>query len=444
MKPLITEKGCLKCHAKQGYKEGDIRGGISVAIPMSPLMIFERSQLLTNIFAHGLLWFVGLVGLGLGGRFVNKQINDLKLFKSQFEESERKYQSMMDAIDDLVYICSEDYRVEFMNPAMIKRIGIEAIGSHCYEAINDLNNKCPWCPHVAVQKGYYIENEVVSPKDNQTYIVSHSPISHEDGSISKMTIYKNISHIKQLQAHLIQSERLAATGQLASSIAHEINSPLQAITSTLSLMKDDCHENKTLLDSIDLLKGAFSSIRSTVKSMLDLNRPKQQKKQPIDINEIIKETVTLLSPQFKRNNVKATLELSSKLPAITASPQKLNQVFLNLCNNAMEAMIGELELNPKKCKSAANQTIKIKSNLRKQSVIIKVIDEGPGISETDLKKVFDPFYTKKKKKGLGVGLSICHDIITDHNGIIIAGNSPGGGAVFTIKIPINNIIEQEK
>jgi C4-dicarboxylate-specific signal transduction histidine kinase len=155
----------------------------------------------------------------------------------------------------------------------------------------------------------------------------------------------------------------------------------------------------------------------------------------INVNDTIEKTVALFRNNLKKNRVKTNLELSSKVPMINASPQQLSQVWLNLLNNAIEVLTGKLKKG--KQSSATDREINIKSNLRKGNVVIRFSDSGPGISEDDLNKVFDPFYTRKKTMGLGVGLSICHDIIKDHGGTITASNSPEGGAVFTIKLPVD-------
>ena len=117
------------------------------------------------------------------------------------------------------------------------------------------------------------------------------------------------THLKLLQTQLIRSERLAATGQLAASIAHEINSPLQAITVMLSALTQKSKDDERLNADINLLKGAFDSIRDTVKSLLDLNRPGSEQKTPTNINMIIENTVKLLKSHMKRNNIKVNLDI---------------------------------------------------------------------------------------------------------------------------------------
>ena len=240
------------------------------------------------------------------------------------------------------------------------------------------------------------------------------------------------------QEQIIRSERLAATGQLAASVAHEINSPLQAITVLLGTMKRDNEENKKLLDSIDLLKGAFFNIRDTVKNLMDLNRPGRERKQMINVNAITEKTVALMKSHLKKNKVKIDLNLSPTIPDMIASPQQLGHVFLNLINNAVEAMTDVSKYEDKwKERARIGGDISIKTMLKKDKIVIQVSDTGPGIAENDLEHIFDPFYTKKKTMGMGVGLSVCNGIIEDHNGTIEARNAKEGGAVFTITLPGN-------
>ncbi|MCK5723026.1 MAG: GHKL domain-containing protein, partial [Gammaproteobacteria bacterium] len=248
----------------------------------------------------------------------------------------------------------------------------------------------------------------------------------------------------ELRSKLIRSERLAATGQLGVSIAHEINSPLQAITFILNSLRKNYVQDKELTENISLLKEAFGGIRNTVRNLLDLNRPGQDKKQEIKINNVIEKTVALIQTQLKKNKVKINLDLSSKIPNINASPQQLSHVFLNLFNNAIEAMTGISKSKNCGMSHKTDRKINVKTYLNKGSIIIKVADNGPGISEDDLEHIFDPFYTRKKKMGLGVGLSVCNDMIEGHGGTIVAENAPDGSALFTIKLPMPHAKPQRK
>lgn len=131
-----------------------------------------------------------------------RDITEKKKAERALRESEEKYRSMMEAMHDPVYICSPDLLVTYMNPAMIRRVGREAIGEPCFKAINNLSERCPWCVPDKVQHGEDVQTEIISPLDGLSYHVSHSPIFHVDGSISKMTIYRDITQEKRSQQAL--------------------------------------------------------------------------------------------------------------------------------------------------------------------------------------------------------------------------------------------------
>jgi len=257
------------------------------------------------------------------------------------------------------------------------------------------------------------------------------------GKLCYLCVARDVTETKFLHNQLLRSERLAATGQLAASIAHEINSPLQGITALLSVIRTKYEHDKELLDQLDLVNNAFISIRNTVRNLIDLNRPGKEKKQPMNINQVIENTVALTRSHLKKNMVSIKLNLAAKTSKINASPQQIGQVIMNLVNNAVESIINAPDFREKlKQSSPISGEIIIETHNRDEDIIITVKDNGPGISENDLEKIFDPFFTRKKTMGMGVGLSICHGIIEDHKGIIYAKNSPEGGAVFTIRLPL--------
>jgi len=265
-----------------------------------------------------------------------------------------------------------------------------------------------------------------------------APINPGDLSEGRIFTVMDITKTKLMQDQLIRSERLAATGQLAASIAHEINSPLQAVTVLLGTLQKKYNDDEQLTKNFELLKGAFASIWNTVKNLLDLNRPGQEVKQPANINRIIEKTVDLVGSHLKKNKIKVDLDLSANVTDIHASPQQLNQCILNMINNAVEAIIStSRSKNGSMVRTTPGGEINIKTNLKKGNVIIKITDTGPGIPEEELQYIFDPFFTRKKKMGLGVGLSICHGIIDNHGGVLTAENAPHGGVVMTITLPIN-------
>jgi PAS domain S-box-containing protein len=267
--------------------------------------------------------------------------------------------------------------------------------------------------------------------------ISILPLYEEDAIAGARGMATDITHTKLLQEGLIRSERLAATGQLAASIAHEINSPLQAIYSMLSSLRKRVKEDPEASGDIDMLKQAFSRISHTVNNLLDLNRPGEAGKQTANINQIIEKTVALVQSHLKKSRVDLHLDLSPEIPGTTLSPQRMSQVFLNIITNSVEALEGVSD--PKEgwqSRGTAGGEIQIMTRLREGRICIELSDSGPGISDLDLDRIFDPFYTRKKKMGLGVGLTICHRIIEDHGGSITVQNRPGAGVMFAICLPV--------
>jgi len=252
-----------------------------------------------------------------------------------------------------------------------------------------------------------------------------------------LCVARDVTQTKLLQNQLIRSERLAATGQLAASIAHEINSPLQGITALLNVLRSTYTNDDYLQRKLELLKNAFNSIRDTVKNLIDLNRPGKEKKQLTDVNQVIGNTVALVKSLLKKNMISAHLTLAAQHATLFASPQQLGQVLMNLINNAVDSITAvpgyfeKAHLTP-----GAGGSIAIHTYNRDEEFVIELKDNGPGIPEADLNRIFDPFFTNKKPMGMGVGLTICHGIIEDHRGKMTAANAPEGGAVFTITLPL--------
>jgi signal transduction histidine kinase len=245
----------------------------------------------------------------------------------------------------------------------------------------------------------------------------------------------------RLENQLIRSERLAATGQLAASIAHEINSPLQSVIMLLQTLESKYSSDKELREDLDVMKQVFSTVKNRIKSFQDLNRPYTAIKMPASINEIIETTVNLVRVNLSKNLIKVTLDLEQDLPAITVAFQHICQIFLNLINNAIDAISerSDIDINglSRDERLPVAGTIHIMTRYEKGYIAITVSDTGPGIDEAILPTVFDLFVTQRKDQGMGIGLAICKGIIKEYNGKIEACNRTGGGAEITIRLPVS-------
>jgi PAS domain S-box-containing protein len=256
-----------------------------------------------------------------------------------------------------------------------------------------------------------------------------------------LCVARDVTQTKQMQNQLVRSERLAATGQLAASIAHEINSPLQGITALLNVLRSTYSGDEYLQRKLELIKSAFNSIRDTVRNLIDLNRPGKEKMQLTDMNQVIENTVALVKSLLKKNMISVHLHPEAQNSTFIASPQQMGQVLMNLINNSVEAITGMPGYFERAHLSQGGEcSIAIRTFNRDDHFVIEVKDSGPGIPPGDLNRIFDPFFTSKKPMGMGVGLAICHGIIEEHQGKITAENAPGGGAVFTITLPLRQAV----
>ena len=388
-------------------------------------------------------WYAYRIGaLKLGRQVIAATIISSNITEFKQAEELKRYKELFDNVTDGVFLLNRKGEFIESNDRVLKSTGytkdefLDLNITHIVEAdqipyVESMLTKVSQEEEARFELNIKTKTSTVIPNEVNCRYVSYL------GKPCFLAVARDITETKLLQNQLLRSERLAATGQLAASIAHEINSPLQGITALLSVIRTRYEKDEDLLNKLDLIKNAFVSIRNTVRNLIDLNRPGKEKKQPMDVNPVIENTVALMSSHLKKNMVTVKLNLAAKTTQINASPQQVGQVIMNLVNNAVEAIAGAQDFKEKfKKSSSIGGEIVIDTSIQDEKIIINVSDSGPGISDDDLEYIFDPFFTRKKKMGMGVGLSICYGIIEDHRGTITASNSPNGGTVFMISLPL--------
>ena len=377
---------------------------------------------------------------------VSRDIAERRQTEEALRESEEKYRSMMEAMKDPIYICSSKYRVEYMNPTMIKRIGRDATGEYCFKALHDLDRKCPWCMRDKIQTEDHLENDIVSPKDNHSYHVSQTPVFHRDGSVSKMTIFRDTTELKSLETQLQQAQKMEAIGTLAGGIAHDFNNILSSVLGYTELALDDAEEGTRLRRNLQSVISAGERARDLVQQILTFSRQSEKMFSPIQVKFIIKEALKLL-----RATLPTTIEIRQDIQSnslVFGDPTQIHQVLLNLCINADHAMrekggILEVTLVDVDLDSlfiAKHPDMKPGTHLR-----LMVRDTGCGIPPHLLDRIFDPFFTTKDKgAGTGMGLSVVHGIVKTHGGAITVQSELGKDSVFNVFLPvIEKTIERE-
>jgi two-component system NtrC family sensor kinase len=227
--------------------------------------------------------------------------------------------------------------------------------------------------------------------------------------------------LRETQAQVFRAEKMAAVGRLAASVAHEVNNPLQAITLHLQLIAED-----GLSDSADeqlvVVQQELNRIAGIVQRLLEFQRPKEGHRSAQEIPSLLDEVLALAGKQLQHSNVIVGMETETDLPPVLAAGDQLKQVFLNLVLNAVEAMPGGGEL-------------RIHGWLADGLVQISFADSGEGIPSDKMDHIFEPFFSTKHS-GSGLGLAVSQEIVVQHGGSMAAANQSGGGAVFTVLLPV--------
>jgi len=426
---------------------GDELWSISVSMGYSDITepIKKHSR---NTFGVALL--IGLLVVAVGYVFYRKQkkvavlqaeaANLRKISETALalRESEEKYRSMMEAMQDPAYICSPTFRVEYMNAAMIKRIGPDAIGGLCYKVINGCEEKCSWCVHDKVMQGESKITEITSPKDGLSYSVSHVPIHHTDDSISKFTIYRDTTKLMKLEKRLHQSQKMEAVGTLAGGIAHDFNNILSPIMIHSEMVMEDLPNDSPIQFNLKEIFKASERARDMVKQILAFSRKGEAGLTAIKIIPILKEVLKMLRSSIPTTvDIHQDLELESDI--VLANPTQIHQIMLNLASNAAHAMRekgGNLKVSLIQ-EDLDSEAAKQYHDLNPGSYLKLVVsDTGSGIDSETIKKIFDPYFTTKKVgEGTGMGLALIHGIVKNYGGDITVESEKGKGTTFKVYLP---------
>jgi signal transduction histidine kinase len=236
--------------------------------------------------------------------------------------------------------------------------------------------------------------------------------------------YESIDNLKRLQMQFVQSEKLAAIGQLVGGAAHEINNPLTAILGYSELLADDPSLNEKAKGIAEKIREQARRTKTLINNLLSFARqvPSEQRS-PLDINAIVNTSAQFRRFDLRGKNIRIEVQTGAGVPEVRADMNQLLQVFSNIINNAVYAM-----------QEIGGGTLTVRTLFEKGNVVILFSDTGPGLRDPRL--VFDPFYTTKPVgKGTGLGLSICYGLIQDQGGQISCYNRPEGGATFRIDLP---------
>ena len=229
-----------------------------------------------------------------------------------------------------------------------------------------------------------------------------------------------------MQVRVAQSERLASLGMLAAGVAHEVNNPLGAILTLTALTLEDMKEDDPNRGNLEEVVRQSARCRDIVRGLLDFSRQSKTETELVDVNKILEETLSLIAKQAQFFNVNVIRKWDPELPAVMADESQLQQVFMNILMNAVQAM-----------EERGTITVVTRYVTSANCIEVAISDTGRGIPAEQIDRIFDPFFTSKTSgDGTGLGLSIAYGIVTTHGGTISVRSEIGKGSTFTIRLPL--------
>ena len=261
------------------------------------------------------------------------------------------------------------------------------------------------------------------------YLCSVSAIRTEEEHAGEVLLFHNVSELKEIEARLLQSSKMLAVGQLAAGVAHEFNNLIAAISGYAQLMKQN-RDGSMVEKGVNVILRSSQRARELTSCLLTFSRRKPGRREAVDLNELLDDTLLLLSRQFEKFRIRVHRERGA-LPTTVADAGQLQQVFLNILINAQQALEG-------------GGNLWIRSEVSGASVSFSFRDDGPGIDREHLPRIFDPFFTTRgplsggKMRGTGLGLSTAYNIVREHGGTLGVESAPGEGAAFTVRLPVRS------
>ena len=386
-----------------------------------------------------LLSMAGSVAVALDNA---RLFNDLHAAYRQVEANRKELQStastlqaLFDGITDGLYIVDHNWKLVAVNRGRAKQPGAwpdQLVNRICFRALHGRQTPCPTCQVAQTLesgvRGHWSEQQRPASHVLNEWELFSYPIFGQGGQVSQaIVLRRDITEQSSLEASLAQAEKLAAVGQLAAGIAHEINNPLTAIIANTQFLLEDIDSKQDAYQSVELIAQAGERAARVVRNLLDFARQEDVEPRLLDVNESLREVLSLLAPQLNAAGVQVTTRLAPALSPIFAHADHLHSIWFNLLKNAQDAV------------SSLNTSGRIDVVSRQMDDVIQVsiVDNGQGIPADELGQIFHPFYTTKEPgKGTGLGLSISYRLAAQYGGTIKAISDLDHGTAFLIQFPI--------
>ena len=361
--------------------------------------------------------------------------DDLRATHRRLRASESKYRLLFETSRDPILICDDRNRLRDINPAGCQLFGFndrsEAVSIETfYQLFWDTRKARAFNERVRAQ-GFVegMEVELVDRHGNKlTALVSATGRKDSDGRLTGIDIHlHDITHLRQLERQMARAEKLASIGQLASGVAHEINNPLGVISCYTNLIAKNDVVDDQIRGDLNIIRKHTDQCRNVVEALLNFAHGASPKKAPCDITRCLEEVLTVLEPQAKKEKVRISMDPATAPWVLTVDADQMQQVFMNLVLNAIQAMEGGGRLD-----------IGIAHDPGRGGIWIHVADTGRGIAEKHMGRIFDPFFTTKEQGvGTGLGLAVSYGIVRKHGGDISVSSTVGKGTTVSVWLPLD-------
>jgi PAS domain S-box-containing protein len=362
-------------------------------------------------------------GKPVGIASTERDVTERKKKNDQLLAATEEWRTTFDSISDMVSIHGINWEIIRVNKAfadIFKLKPQDVIGKKCYEIIHSTNEPPSYCPHrCALATKMPQRSEYFEPNLGLHLEVTTSPIFNEKGDmVASVHIARDISHRKKLE----KNQRLTDLGKLVADMAHEVNNPLMIISGNAQLSLLDGTPSEEIKNNLKIIHEESNRAKDIIQRLLKFSRPTKGVQKETDINQSIESVVKLLEHQYGLSDVNIKKDFSENLPVIVTDEKQIQEVLMNLLNNAREAMLD-------------GGTIDISTSLEQDFLRIDIKDTGMGMKAETLSKIFVPFFTTKEK-GTGLGLPVCLGIVRAHNGELKFESQPGKGTIATMLLPI--------
>jgi PAS domain S-box-containing protein len=371
-------------------------------------------------------------------------LTERRTWEQALRESEESHRSILAAMDDAIYITSTDFRIEYMNPSMIEKIGRDVTGEICFQAIHGLDAQCRWCRYNEVLAGQVVKTEFDQLEDGRTYYISYAPVRKADGSVSKLSVYRDITEIKQLEARMQQAQKMESLGSLAGGIAHDFNNLLFPIIGLSEMMLADMIPGTPEYENLQEILRAGRRGKELVKQILTFSRRNESQRMPVRFDVVLKEVIKLCRATIP-SDIAITRDIQPDCGMILADPTQLHQIAMNLITNAYHAVgssSGKIHVSLTSVTAMPPDLAPLVDNTGTAPapgpyVRFSVSDNGCGVDPGSLKKIFDPYFTTKEPgRGTGLGLSVVLGIVRQCKGDVTVHTKLGKGSKFDVYLPV--------